>query len=379
MPLSDTAIRKSKSKDKTYMISDNGLYPEVRSNGSKSWKLRLWEDGKERKVTLGSYPQVTLRDARNHKDNIKTGKTLPIKLSKKRSFKEFAAEWLDVLVKPVRSPRHIETIESRLALYLLPLLGHRVMDEISAPELLYVIRQIEKKGYLETAHRCLGIFGQIARFAIASGVKMHDLSADLKGALRPIREKGHHATLTEPDDIAMFIRDLEKIPSPYVRRAAIFQAYTIVRPGELRHAEWNEIDFEEKLWRIPPEKMKMKRPHLVPLSRQALETLDFISKDRLSDKWIFPMIHRRNEPMSEATVLAAIKRLGYTGKMTGHGFRAMASTRMNEHGWLPDAIERQLAHIEKNAVRAAYNHAQYLDIRREMLQWWADYLDGLRG
>lgn len=379
MPLSDTTIRKIKVPDKTMMISDdNGLYLEVRSTGTKTWKLRLWENGKERKISLGRYLQISLAQARHHRDEIKAGKVLPIRLSDKKTFNEWADEWLSIKVLPERSATHIETIRSRLNLYLRPLLGNRFIEETSAPELLYVLRRIEKKGFYETAHRYLGIYGQISRFAIASGVIAHDLSSDLKDALHPVVNKGHFASLRDPQDIGHLLIKLDTIPSLYVRNAAKFQAYTMVRPGELRRAEWTEIDYKENLWRISADKMKMRLPHVVPLSRQAMEILEEIAKNKLSEKWIFPMVHRRTEPMSECTVLMALKRLDFRGKMTGHGFRSMASTYLNEHGWNSDAIERQLAHKEKNASRRAYNFAEYLTIRREMLQWWADELGCLK-
>ena len=221
------------------------------------------------------------------------------------------------------------------------------------------------------------ICSQIFRYGVAIGLVERDIAADLRGALMPVKSK-RYPTITDPQEIGALMRAIKSINgSEIVRCALLLLAYTFVRPGELRTAEWNEIDFITAEWRIPAEKMKMKRMHIVPLSRQAMDVLEEIKPFTYpTSRYIFPSIRNFNRPMSDTTINAALRRLGY-GKeeFTGHGFRSMASTILNENGWPADVIERQLAHVEKNTVRAAYNHAEYLDQRREMMQWWADWLD----
>ncbi len=274
---------------------------------------------------------------------------------------------------------HAELVYRRLELNVFPFLGKQAISTITAPELLEVLRKIEKRGALETAQRVRGICSSVFRYAIATGLAERDPAADLKGALTP-PPKRHYASITEPKKVAKLLQDMEKCEASYVVYCALqITPHLFVRPGELRHAEWSEIDFEAKEWRIPAEKMKMKTTHIVPLSKQVFAMLKELHKYTGEGKYLFPAITSRLRPMSENTINVALRRIGYTkDDMTAHGFRSLASTLLNEQGWNRDAIERQLAHGERNKVRAAYNYAEFMPERRKMMQWWSDYLDELR-
>ena len=270
---------------------------------------------------------------------------------------------------------YLRTIRLHLNKYILPELKDTPINEITSGTVLKLCRNIEARGTIETAARVKVIIGQIFRYAIATDRIDNDPTTALKGALETHRPK-HMAALTKPSDIAMLMKNINAYPHAIVRCALKFSALTFCRPGEIRHAEWSEIDFEAHEWRIPSEKMKMKRVHIVPLATQTIELLRFLQQLTGKSKWLFPSARLDGRPMSENTVRVALRSMGYSNDdMTAHGFRGMASTRLNEIGWPPDVIERQLAHSERNAVRAAYNHAEYLDERRKMMQAWADYLE----
>ena len=259
-----------------------------------------------------------------------------------------------------------------------PVDWHRPINEIIAPELLIVLRRIEKRGVLETTHRLHQNCGQIFRYAIATGRGDRDISADLRGAIPPVKKR-HFASITDPKAVGGLLRAIKDYNGYLVTRCALQLApLTFVRAGELRKAEWSEFNFDTAEWRIPPEKMKMRAVHIVPLSTQAIAVLREVEVLTGDGKYVFPGLRSSSRPMSDNAVLAALGRLGYAkDEMTGHGFRSMASTLLNEQGWNRDAIERQLAHSERNNIRAAYNYAEYLPERRKMMQHWADYLDGL--
>ncbi len=380
--LTDTAIRKAKPRERRYMLSDgDGLYLEIMTSGKKYWRLRYWVDKKEYKQSLGQYPAITLKEARDLRDQAKmaiarTGQ--PLSNDRTRSFQDVATEWFKKKIEGVRSPGHIETVASRLKRYLFPALGTRPIPEITSIEILQVLRQIEAQGKVETAHRVRQICGQVFRYGVTTGRCTGDPTATLKGALTP-KVVVHHASLTNKEDIAGLMRSIDSMNTLQVKNALFFLAYTFVRPGELRKAEWSEINIDKKEWRIPAEKMKMRRLHIVPLSSQALGVLKTLKTISANSRYLFPSTRTKDRPMSENTLLAAIRRLGYTKEeMTPHGFRSMASTVLNEHGWAPDVIERQLAHVEGNSVRAAYNYAEYLPERREMMQWWGSWLEELK-
>ena len=375
MALTDIQVKALKPQEKKYSVSDGrGLILEVRPNGAKYWILRTWSNGKEKRRHLGSYPQLSVKDARvkaaEERDKIFLPKVNSLTLG------ELAKEWLEKRMTD-KKPSYLESINMRLRLYILPEFENTPINEITSGDILNLCRKLEDRKTLETAARVKALIGQIIRYAIATDRAENDPTVALKNALAT-RQHKHMAALTKPSDIAVLMRNINAYPRVLVRCALKFSALTFCRPGEIRHIEWNEIDFENSEWRIPAEKMKMKRVHIVPLATQTIELLKFLQPLTGKNKWIFPSARMDGNPMSENTVRIALRSMGYSNdEMTAHGFRAMASTRLNEMGWSPDVIERQLAHAESNQIRAAYNHAEYLPERRKMMQFWADYLDEL--
>ncbi|MCG7928336.1 MAG: tyrosine-type recombinase/integrase [Candidatus Thiodiazotropha taylori] len=390
MALTDTAVRNAKPKEKAYKLFDGGgLFLMINPKGSRYWRLKYRFQGKEKLLALGVYPDVSLKTARDRRDAARTHiaddidpsevrKATKAAQSEADSFEAVAREWWGQR-EPNWSKTHSSRIMLRLNKDVFPWIGKRTIGEITAPELLTVLRRIENRGAVETAHRIHQSCGQIFRYAVATGRAERDPSADLKGALPPTRQK-HHASITDPKKIGELLRAIEGYEGSFVTRCALqLASLTFVRPGELRHAEWSEIDIDKAEWRIPAEKMKMNIVHIVPLSSQSLSVLRDIQPLTGRGKYVFPSVRSLRRPMSENTVNAALRRLGYTkDEMTGHGFRSMASTILNEQGWHRDAIERQLAHAERNSVRAAYNYAEHLPERVKMMQAWADYLDSLK-
>ena len=392
MPLTDTAIRNAKSREKQYKLSDEkGMYVLVKKAG-KYFRLDYRFGGNRKTLALGVYPDVKLQKAREKRDEArklisngvdpgqmrKATKAMQVEQSA-NNFEAVAREWF-IKNSPSWAESHSKKIIRRFELYIFPWLGSRPISEITPPELLSVLRRIESRGILETAHRTQQNCGKVFRYAIITGRAERDPSADLRGALAPVKH-GRMATVTEPKKIGELLRAIDGYEGTPVAQCALRLAPLVfVRPGELRHAEWTEIDLDNAEWRIPAEKMKMKDPHIVPLSKQAVIVLREIQPITGQGRYVFPSIRTNLRPMSENTVLAALRRMGYTKEeMSGHGFRAMASTVLHEQGWPSDIIERQLAHAERNSIKAAYNHAQHLPERRKMMQAWADYLDGLRG
>ena len=374
---------------KRYRLFDSqGLYIEVAPSGGKWWRLKYRILGKEKRLSLGVYPEVSLKDAREKRDQARRSLSEgadPIEARKLQSiadgtsFEAVAREWF-IKFAPGWSESHANRILRRLENDVFPWLGSRSIDQIDPPELLKVARRIESRGALETAHRAIRNCGQVFRYAVATGRAERDPTTDLNGALPPARSR-HYPTITDPEAISDLLRAIGGYQGSPITRAALRLAPLVfVRPGELRHAEWPDINFKSAEWRIPPEKMKHRRIHLVPLSRQAIAILKELQLLTGHGQYLFPGRRSPRRPMSENTINAALRNLGYDkNQMTGHGFRSMASTLLNEQGcWHPDAIERQLAHVEGNSVRAAYNYAEHLEQRRRMMQWWADYLDGLR-
>lgn len=392
MPLKDVTIKNAKPREKAYKLSDEkGLYVYIKPNGSKSWRLKYRFLGKEKTLSIGLYPDVGLQAARNARDNAR--KQLADKIDpglakqvSKRSAKEAAENSFEMIAREWYtkfstkwSASHGERILRRLEKDIFPWIGKRPIAEINALELLNVLRRMENRGAIETAHRAKQNCGQIFRYAIATGRTDRDPSADLKDAIPPPK-KSHHASIIKPSAIGELLRAIGGYQGHFVTKCALRLAPLVfVRPGELRHAEWSEFNLATAEWRIPAEKMKMRVTHIVPLSKQAIEILREIRALTGDGKYVFPSVRSSKRAMSENTVLGALRRLGYTSdEMTGHGFRSMASTLLNEQGWNPDAIERQLAHGERNTVRAAYNYAEYLPERKKMMQSWADYLEKLK-
>lgn len=387
--LTDSQIRNAKydaSKSRTRLTDTNGLYVEITKTERKYWKVRTWKNGREKVLTIGEYPAMSLSEARAEALRIKSAIKFGASLASRdvRTFRELAEEWLDKKIRGVRVPTHVESIEQRLENHIYPYIADERLDRLTPPDMLAVLRRVEKEGKIETAYRVQNILSQVMSYGVATTEIEHNFMPDLRGALQRRKKPQHFAALTETRDIAKFVRGFDTVNSVITRYGLYFNAYTIVRPNELRKAEWEEINFHAATWIIPAERMKMRREHAVPLSHQALEILEKIKPYTGSSRYVFPQQRNFDKPMSECTLLVEIHkilaRVGLPEKsMTWHGFRAMASTHLNAKGWSIDAIEKQLAHSTDKQVRFAYNRHDYMDIRREMMQEWADYLDLLRG
>ena len=387
MALTELQIRQAKTKDKRYMIrDDDGLYLEVMVSGNKHWRYRYSREGKEVKVSLGEYPFVGLKEAREKRDAFKRDLVHGVDPRAPKpeipTFEQVMREWYERKILPSKTPQYARDTLSRLEKYLLPHIGTRPINEIVAPEILTPLRAIEVQGKNVMTHTMRQIAGQIFRYGIATGVCDRDPAADLRGALAPIVAK-HHAAITDPRKVKDLVLAMTAFSGSAIVQAALwFSAYTFQRPGEIRKAEWIEIDLDATVWRIPDIRMKEREAHLVPLSQQAVGILQGIKPLTGHGRYIFPSIRNvahGDRPMSENTICAALRRLGFgQDEMCAHGFRGMASTILNEQGWPSDVIERALAHAEGNSVRAAYNHARHLPQRRKMMQHWANWLDGLK-
>ncbi|MDR3478576.1 MAG: integrase arm-type DNA-binding domain-containing protein [Gammaproteobacteria bacterium] len=391
MSLTDIKVRSLKGRDRQYKVADGrGLFLVITPTGSKYWRFRYRIADREKSLAIGIYPDISLADARdkahearkllaNDKDPgaEKQSKKRAIKLAAQNTFEMVAREWYQKnSAQWVDS--HGDRIIRRLEKDVFPWIGKRPITEISAPEILSVLQRIENRGAIETAHRTHQNFGQIFRYAIAAGYAENDPSPHLRGALKPVQQR-HHASITDPKAIGDLLRAINSYEGFFVTKCALRLApLFFVRPGELRKAEWSEFDLENAEWRIPASKMKMRSIHIVPICTQAITILRELHVLTGEGKYVFPGVRTPKRPMSENTVTGALRRLGYTSdEMTGHGFRSMACTILNEQGWNRDAIERQLAHAERNNIRAAYNYAEYLPERRKMMQEWANYLDSL--
>ena len=399
MPLTDIKIRAAKSREKTFKLFDSGgLYLEISVTGGKYWRWKYRFAGKEKRLAFGVYPDVGLKAAREKRNSARqqlangidpgeARKAEKVAQAGAETFEAIAREW-HAKFSPGWVANHGDRILRRLERDVFPWLGKRSIAEIKAPDLLSVLRRIESRGALETAHRVMQNCGQVFRYAVATGRAERDPTGDLRGALPPPKEK-HHASIIEPKRIAELLRAIDAYQGFFATKCALRLAPLVfVRPGELRKAQWPEIDLEKAEWRIPGERMKMREQHIVPLATQAVEILrelepltnrEILARPNVP-RYVFPSARTRERPMSENAILAALRRMGYTKEeMTGHGFRSMASTLLHEQGWNHQAIERQLAHAERNAVSAAYNFAEHLPERRKMMQAWADYLDSLKG
>ncbi len=390
-PLTDTKVRTVKPTEKPQKLFDGGgLFLLVTPSGGKLWNFKYRFDGKEKKVALGAYPDLSLAEARRKRDsarNLLANGVDPSDTKKAQkaagteeteTFEIIAREW-HAKFAPNWVEAHSSRILRRLELFVFPFLGNKPIKTITAPELLAVLRRNEANGHVETAHRVKQNCGQVFRYAVATGRAERDPTADLRGAIPPSKVK-HFSSITEPKEIAGLLRAIDDYTGSVITRCAMqLSPLVFTRPGELRRAEWAEIDFDRAEWKIPAGKMKAKTTHIVPLSTQAVQVLREIHAYTGEGKYVFPSFRTQERAMSNNTVNGALRRLGYTkDEMTGHGFRSMASTLLNEQGWNRDAIERQLAHAERNSVRAAYNYAEFMPERRKMMQAWADYLDGLK-
>lgn len=394
MALTDTEIRKAKPGDKPIRKFDGGgLYVEVSPSGGKLWRLKYRFNSKEKLLSFGSYPDVSLAKARERRDEArrlladgidpsehrKAVKSMQLGLAA-NTFEAIGREWY-----AKTAPSLADSTRGKLLKHLerdvFPIIGNRPIATLAAPDLLAVIKRIEDRGALDIARRMHNVCGRIFRYAVGHGLASRDPSRDieLKDILPPA-DVQHHAAVTNPKAAAELLRAIDGFTGSFVTRCALRLAPLVfVRPGELRHAEWKEFDFNKSEWRIPPAKMKMGEQHIIPLSIQAVTILLDIKAVTGRGRYVFPGERTSERPMSENTVNAALRRMGYTKEeMTGHGFRSMASTLLHELGWPHAVVERQLAHGERNKVSAAYNYAEYLPERRKMMQHWADYLDKLK-
>lgn len=388
MALTDIACRNAKPAEKLYKLSDGGgLQLVVSPAGSKNWRLAFRYGGKEKTLSIGPYPSVRLSEARERRDEAK--KLLreginPVELKRERiraataaetTFESIAREWYDN-EKGAWVPAHAARILSRLESDVFPSLGAMQIDTIEAPEILAMIRKVEARGALDVAKRIRQCVGAVFRYGIATGRARRDPSNDLRGALRPSPRPKHHAYLRE-NQLPEFLKKLEAYDGDITTRLALrLTMLTMLRTNEVRFGRWEELEDlngEKPLWRIPAERMKARREHLVPLSPQAVTTLKAIKKHAAKSPLMFPAPGKEGV-MSQNTMIFALYRMGYHSRVTVHGFRRTASTILNEHGFNRDWIERQLAHGEQDEIRAAYNAAEWLQGRRDMMIWWADHL-----
>lgn len=391
MPLTDAAIRKAKPTDKIQRLFDGGgLYLEITPAGSKLWRQKYRFAGKEKRLAHGPYPDVTLADARERREKARKLLANGVDPGQHRqaekaagveraanSFEVIAREWL---AKRDWVPSYASKVTAWLENDVFPFIGGRPVADLTAPEFLRVGRRIEERGAIESAHRVMQNCGQVMRYAIATGRADRNPVADLRGALAPAPEN-HHAAIVDPEGIGALLRAIAGYRGNQVTRLALQLAPLVfVRPGELRQAEWSEIDLEAAEWNIPAHKMKMRQPHLVPLSKQAVAILEELQQLTGHFRYVFPGGRSPKRPMSDNALTAALRRMGYEqGSMTVHGFRAMARTLLDEvlH-FRPDYIEHQLAHAVKDPNGRAYNRTSHLAERRKMMQAWADYLDRRR-
>jgi integrase len=400
MPLTVIEIENAKPADKPYrMFDEKGLYLEVAPSGGKWWRFKFRSGGKEKRISLGTYPDVKLAEARKRRDAARQKLAAGVdpgearkaekrvqRLNAENSFEAIAREW-HAKYSSTWSEGHAARILRRLEVDAFPWLGGKPMVDLTPPDVLDVLRRVEKRGALETAHRLHSNIGQVCRYGVATGRALRDVSADLRGALPPVQQE-HMAAITDPKKVAELLRAIDGYQGTLPVLCALRLAPLLFqRPGELRAAEWAEFDLDAAVWEIPGERMKRTKKgkasggaHIVPLSEQAVAILRELHALTGHGRFLFPSVRTQDRPMSDNTVNGALRRLGYNGDtMTGHGFRAMARTILDEVLGTPAAIiEAQLAHAVKDPLGRAYNRTAHLPQRREMMQTWADYLDRLK-
>lgn len=393
MPLKDLELRAAKyGVSKTKLSDGGGLYLHLAKSGSKLWRMKFRIHGKEKLLSFGPYPEVSLKEARHKRDRArlelrdgidpaktKREKKRLAKMGSANSFKAIGEEYLIKVEKDGLAP---VTISKKRWLFgkLAPSLGVMPIKDVGPHDLLAVLKDIEAAGTIVTAHRARSFAGQIFRYAIATGRAEADPTFALRGALITPQVK-HLAAITDPKELGALLRAIDGYPGrPATNLALRVTPHIFQRPGEIRQMEWSELDFEKGIWTIQAEKMKQRVAHKIPLSRQSVSFLEEMKALDMSDRYVFPALGKPLSPMSENAIVGALRRLGYGGEdMTAHGFRTTASTLLNESGkWNPDAIERALSHIDRNQVRAIYNRGAYWDERVKMAQWWSDYLDRLK-
>ncbi|WP_037036507.1 integrase arm-type DNA-binding domain-containing protein [Rahnella sp. WP5] len=389
MKLNARQVETAKPKDKPYKMADGGgLYLLVKTNGSRYWRLKYRIDGKEKLLALGVYPDVSLADARAKRDEARkgiAGGIDPLEVKKeqkvereaqvKNTFQEIALEWHNMKVKKWSAGYASDILEA-FNKDVFPFIGQRPVADIKPLELLNVLKKMEDRGATEKAKKVRQRCGEVFRYAIVTGRAEYNPAPDLTSAMQG-HESTHYPFLTTEELPAFFKALAGYSGSELMVLAARLLIITGLRTGELRGALWSEIDTKKALWEISAERMKMRRPHIIPLSTQALTIIEQIRAMTGQFPLLFPGRNDPSKTMSEASINQVFKRIGYTGRVTGHGFRHTMSTVLHEQGYNTAWIETQLAHVDKNAIRGTYNHAQYLDGRREMLQWYADYMDSL--
>lgn len=385
--LTDAHVRKIKPLEKKKRYPDEkGLYLEVTPSGGRFWRLKYRFNGRESTLTIGSYPEISLAQARRTRDEARIQLYNNIdpnaikndrlqQMDESKLFKALAMEWMEdrkTVIKENTYLRDLSVFEKDL----FPVLGDIPIDQIKGKDVLACAKKIEARGAQEMAKRSIPLVGRIFRFAIRKGIIENDPTPHLQEALKPRKVK--HMARLDISEFPPFIERMDRYHgNPVIKTALQLMTLTFVRTAELRMMEWDEIDFENRLWRIPAEKMKMALPHLVPLSKQAIELLKILLPLTGRKQYVF-YNHSTAKPMSSNAILCVIRTMGYNGRMTGHGFRGLASTTLHEQGYKHDAIEIQLAHRVGNAVSQAYNHAQYLEYRTKMMQEWSDFIDSLR-
>jgi integrase len=390
MPLSAATIKNAKPAEKTRRLFDEkGLYLEILPNGARYWRWKYRIGGREKRLALGVFPEVSLADARQRRDDARTllrnqrdpaAERRALKARQRAAasttFGVIADEWFK-RQRPKWSPATIE--KTNYFLEIAKPLRSRPIQEITSREILDLLRRVEKKGINETAHRVKGRLGEIFRYAIASDRADNDPTVALRGALAPVVTR-HRPGITNPSDLATLLSAIAGYTGqPTTRTALMLAPMLFVRPGNLRAMEWSEINLGRAEWRIPARKMKVRETHLVPLASQAVDLLKALHSITGGGAYCFPSLRTGKRCMSENTVNAALRRLGYRSEQVcGHGFRTTATTMLSELGWSVPVIERQMAHAERNKVRAAYSRAEYVEERRKMMQAWADHLDSLK-
>ncbi len=392
MRLSDTALRRLQPSEKVQKLSDGGgLQLHVMPTGGKLWRLAYRFGGKQKLMAFGAYPAVTLAMARDRRDEAKRliasgidpmaqrkAEKAATTAAREHHFEAVARDWWLQWQQGRKSDKHVDAVLRRLQSDVFPSIGQRPVSEIEAPELVAMVKKVAARGALDIARRCLQMTSQVFRYAVAHGLCSRNPAADIRpGDVLAPRVKENYARI-DSRELPELLKRLEAYPgTPLTRLAVKLMAHTFVRTGELIAARWDEFDFDTARWCIPAARMKMGQPHIVPLSQQALQVLAVLKTITGDKVYLFPGERGRGKHMSNNTILKALERMGYKGRMTGHGFRGVASTVLHEHGFPHDHIERQLAHCERNAVSAAYNHAQYLPQRADMMAWWGAYLEGL--
>jgi integrase len=392
MALTDTQIKAAQAKDKVYQLSDgDGLSILIKTTGRKLWRFRYTFGGKEAMISLGGYPEVSLAQARErrlearkllangvspseHKKAVKRDKVLAAVNNLEAVSRQWHEQW-----KIGKSERHARIVMTRLETDVFPSLGNRAMADLQALELVQVIKSIAGRGAVDLAKRNLQVLSMICRYAVAHNLAQRNPAADVRPSdILPSVKKQNYARV-DIKELPALLRAVEAgRSSPVTRLAVRLLALTFVRTSELINARWEEFDFEEEQWRIPASRMKMKTPHIVPLARQTLEVLELLKQITGDGALLFPSRNDHTQPMSNNTILKCLEIAGYKHRMTGHGFRGIASTALHEQGYNHEHIELQLAHSQRDAVSAAYNHALYLSQRTKMMQDWADYLDSIK-